>query len=405
MGKKAAGPPENGFRIYHGLTGDRWRELAESLADTIFLVDAHGRIQYLNRVPGGADPGTLIGRSVFEFISRGHRPRAGRALRKAVVSFQQDKYEAKGVSPDGTVNWYEVTVGPIQSGEHTPGAILTARNINERKKKENKRRIIRRTLETDAMIRAEALKRANLRLSREMEVRRATEARLRKSQQHLRQLYFQLEHTRESERIELAHNLHDELGTTLTALKLNIQLLLDETPCPESAHVHMREEISSRLDKAINDIRYVIQRLRPPVLDDLGLIDAVRWQAGEMSEASGLSIQLEIDPEEFSVEEETATHLFRIFQEILTNIVRHARASRVMIRLRRGKKEIILNIKDDGRGMPGEGNERGHSMGIRGIRERIKYLEGSLRIRNLKNSGTAIRVRVPAPDLSPLEVE
>jgi len=377
----------------------------ESLSDIVLLVDSKGVIEYINRVPGTASPADVIGRSVYEFMLPVYHTAARRTLRSAVESRRQLKYEAEGITPDGTILWYEMRVSPLFSPDGSVGALLAARDITIRKQIERDRHLAKEKLEQEVIQRTRALKRANRRLTRELAERRKTERALQESRRKLRKLSRYLEHVREQERIDLARDLHDQLGSTLTALKLNIHVLMNESPCPDSSHVDLRREINTRLDEAIRDIRSIIQKLRPPVLDDLGLVDAVRWLSGEMSGASGLAIKIEVEPRNLSIGGETATVLFRVFQELLTNIVRHARASRLHVRLAARKGGIFMTVRDDGKGMPDPDSLPDNAMGLMGIRERIKTLGGRIQMWNLKSGGSTFSIRVPRPSPSGEEAE
>ncbi|MBK7956114.1 MAG: hypothetical protein IPK02_20375 [Candidatus Accumulibacter sp.] len=173
------------------------------------------------------------------------------------------------------------------------------------------------------------------------------------SNEALRQLSQYLERVREEERVRIARELHDELGSTLTGVKWAIAMAIDraqEAALPGDGQL---AQASQLLDSAVDTMRRIISDLRPSVLDHLGVWTAIEWYAGQIEERTGLRCQVAIAAEvaAIEVEPERATAMFRIVQEALTNCVRHAQASRIEIRGRREAGAVIIAVEDDGVGI------------------------------------------------------
>lgn len=205
---------------------------------------------------------------------------------------------------------------------------------------------------------------------------------------------------REEERSRLAREIHDELGQSLTGLKMDVTRLNAATEKLGSAGEH--EAIAERLgsmsesiDRLIDTVRNVATQLRPAVLDHLGLGAAIEWQASEFWRRFGIRCDVRNELGMEIENAEMATDLFRTFQEILTNVARHAQASRVHVKLRRDGREIAMDVQDDGRGITK--SEINNSLGILGMRERVARHHGTFDISgNPRRRGTTVRVRVPS---------
>ena len=233
------------------------------------------------------------------------------------------------------------------------------------------------------------------------ELKQAQEA-LSVSREQLRALAAQLEAVREAERTHVAREIHDVLAQDLTLLKLDLAWLdrrLAE-PLATIRPAQLQEKLGGmkqRVDEAIVSVQRIATELRPAVLDSLGLAAAIEWQMKEFEERSGIPCQTDLPDEPLNLGREPSTALFRILQESLTNVVRHAAATAVETSLHMQHGQILLRIKDNGRGLPAARLEDPHSVGLAGMRERALLLGGRCEISGRPGEGTTIEVRLPLP--------
>jgi len=224
---------------------------------------------------------------------------------------------------------------------------------------------------------------------------------LKASRQELRELSANLQSVREDEKTRIARELHDDLGQQLTALKMDLssaEQSLAETPSsPEPVLAQLRG-MRRLIDSTVGSVRRIAADLRPVMLDDLGLLPAIDWLLNDYNTRYGLEIERRIEPGKMSFSRNGATTLFRIMQEALTNVVRHAEATRVSISLVCEDGECVLRIADDGRGANDAQATEGHgekSFGLLGIRERVHVLGGSVSIETAPERGFALTARIP----------
>ena len=229
-----------------------------------------------------------------------------------------------------------------------------------------------------------------------------SEDRYRESYKRTRDLTTRLEAAEESERRRLARELHDEFGQMLTGLKfdtawLSRHLAKEKGVGSLSPYLNKLKGMSNLLDQTIQSVRRIATSLRPTILDDLGLIPALEWQAQEFQGRTGVQCQVNTaaDMRNTILEGERATALFRIVQELLTNVMRHADASRVNLDLRQKDNLVILMIKDNGRGISEREIGHGTSLGLLGIKERIAPFGGKFQIHGEPGRGTQATVRIP----------
>lgn len=231
-------------------------------------------------------------------------------------------------------------------------------------------------------------------LEHEIEERKKAEEALRQSQATLRELAAYQERIREDERKRIAREIHDELGQNLLALRLEVSAL--HTRAGER-RPHLKERATMALDHidtTMKSIRSIMNNLRPSVLD-LGLPAAIEWQVRQFERRSGIPCELLMDDDGMAVPEAQATAVFRILQESLNNIGRHARATQVAIKLRINERQLQFSIKDNGIGMyPGD-RRKVRRFGLIGIQERITILGGELHIDSTPGRGTLLHMTIP----------
>ncbi|MET3107022.1 signal transduction histidine kinase [Oxalobacteraceae bacterium GrIS 2.11] len=216
---------------------------------------------------------------------------------------------------------------------------------------------------------------------------------LRLSQHRLRVLLDYQHRSKEDERISVAREIHDELGTALMAVKAKLLVCMDQEQCPPNP---LLAEACGLIDSAVGTVRKMIIDLRPSVLDNLGLLAAIEWFAGHETERAGLYCRVLIDPalEEYTIAEHLSTALFRITQEVLSNVIREANATEVEIRLRYETASIRLDVEDNGYRVGIDDAERDQSWSTIGIVERARFLGGNATLVNT-TTGTLVSVTLP----------
>ena len=232
---------------------------------------------------------------------------------------------------------------------------------------------------------------------------RASEAKLQMSNENLRRLGAHAEHIKEEERRRIAREIHDDLGQNLLALRIEADMLSARTgERHPRLHARARETVN-QIDATIKSVRQIINDLRPNVLD-LGLNAAVDWQIEEFGRRTGIECELTETHQDIQISDHCATALFRILQESLSNILRHAHATRVQVVLRVERDWIWMSVGDNGVGLPPQGQRKPGSFGLVGIEERINILGGTFDVHSDPGTGTTIRVAVPMRDARPVPV-
>lgn len=227
-----------------------------------------------------------------------------------------------------------------------------------------------------------------------------TEAELRESQRQLAALSHHLQNAKEAERERIARDVHDVLGGNLVALKIELSLVASRiTTDPEHARQRVAT-IETLLDEAIATVSRVTRELRPGILKDFGLAAAIECQAEDFSHRTALPIHILTADHDIELPEEASVALFRIFQEALTNVCKHAGATRVDVRLLQEGDEVRLEIHDNGRGIHKDDMHRPRSFGLRGIQERMASLGGHFAIDPVPSGGTRLTVTLPVGQAS-----
>ena len=226
---------------------------------------------------------------------------------------------------------------------------------------------------------------------------RAMTKALENSHQQLRLLSNHLQAVREKERTDLARELHDSLGQSLTSIKIALSIVQQDLrqngSKPNSAIVERFAEINKQLTETISAVKAISTELRPGLLDKFGLAAAIDWQCREFSRRTGLRCEFKIPRTKLNLPAESSTALFRILQEALTNVSQHAQATEVKVFLRIGKHDVLLTITDNGKGIAPEEMSAPVSLGLLGMRERAESIGGSFSIESIPQKGTAVRIR------------
>jgi signal transduction histidine kinase len=236
---------------------------------------------------------------------------------------------------------------------------------------------------------------ANASLQREIADRKRTEDEFRRSTDQLRELSARLESVREEERTHIARVIHDELGQTLTGLKMDVAWLQRHLDWQQTALLEKTQAMSDLIDITIQTVRRISSELRPGILDDLGLVATIEWQLQEFQTRSGIQAKLISAPEETKLDADGATAAFRIFQEILTNVARHAQATQVKVTLEESAAFLTLQVWDNGRGMTESEIHSPKSIGLLGMQERARLRAGEVQFQGTPGQGTTVTVRLP----------
>ena len=331
---------------------ERYRELFENAQDAIYVHDLTGRYTSVNRAAeklSGYSREEIIGKHFSNFIAPSHLRYARENLCRKLDQQAETTYEAEIVSKTGRRTPVEISSRLIYEHGQPVGVQGTARDISERKQIQEALRLYSRAL-IDAQ---------------------------------------------ETERQRIARELHDEIGQVLTAVRINLQTAKTARDTAEAAR-HIEDSIRVT-DEALRQVRDLSLDLRPPHLDDFGLTTALRWFIDRFSQRTGIVTEFEATDDEQRLTRETETACFRIAQEALTNVARHAKAKRVSVRLNRNRDQLFLTVKDDGVGFDVKAlkDSTPVALGLRGMKERASAVRGRIDIDSADGKGTQVRARFP----------
>jgi PAS domain S-box-containing protein len=332
-----------------------WRATFDAIGDAVCLLDQQGRIKRCNNAMLGmlARPfSEIVDLTCWEILHGVSRlpkeypiARMQKTLHRETDVFLKDNH------------WFNVSVDPLLDGEgNVVGAVHIMSDI------------------TDRMLAAEELQ---------------------NSREQLRNLSTYLESVREQERTVIAREIHDELAQTLTALKMDLSWLDNRLPQDQKPLSAKTKSMHSLIDTTIKTVKRISAELRPGILDDLGLVAAIEWQAEEFQDRTGITCHVTVEPGDLTVDQDRSTAIFRIFQETLTNIARHARATKVAVGLTKRARRLTLRVKDNGIGITEEQIADSKSFGLIGMRERVYPWGGNVSVTGTSGKGTRVLVSVP----------
>jgi PAS domain S-box-containing protein len=335
------------------------RGMLDNLPYLAWLKDPNGKFQMVNQpfaiASGKARPADLIGLDDFDIWPHELAARYV-ADDQEVMQTRQQKLVEEQLSDRGQLRWVETFKSPVfDSAGKVIGSTGLAHDITQRRQLQEEQR---------------------------------------RSREQLRALAAHVESVREQERVRIAREIHDELGQSLTCMGMDLAFL-DKQIDPENKDAAARVAALVELVKdTIRCVRRISSELRPSILDDLGLGAAIEWLAHDFESRTSVPCKVDV-PEDLSLPVEFATPLFRVCQEALTNVTRHASAGEVTIRLECTEREVLLVIHDDGRGITDEEVKRHGSLGLLGMKERVAILGGSLDVTGVPGQGTTITIRIP----------
>ena len=221
------------------------------------------------------------------------------------------------------------------------------------------------------------------------------ELEIRRIQQQLQELSSHIQDAKEQERLHIAREVHDEIGSLLTAIKIDLSWLIQRLPGNDRLLADKATTIEELVNKVITSANNLAHSLRPVVLDHFGFIAAIEIEAQEFSKRSGISCSIITSQEDIELPATHSITLFRIFQETLNNILKHAQAKSAQVEVVKGADHLELIVSDDGVGFGDAARNKPRSFGLRGIHERVAYLGGTVRIASSVDSGTQIAIFVP----------
>ncbi|BAO92338.1 PAS domain-containing sensor histidine kinase [Caballeronia cordobensis] len=359
------GTPDNPAAASPLQSDAHFRLLVESVEDyAIFLLDAQGRVATWNngakRIKG-YDAQDIVGRH-FSVFYPPEDIAAGKPQKELAAAAHTGRVEDEGwrVRRDSTRFWANVVITALRDAE---GALIGFAKVTRDM--------------TDRLRLAEL--------------------------QHARALSAHVQTALENERASIARELHDDLGQQLAALKMQLATL-DANPGADGFARHALTQtraMETQIDTVIASVRRIAAGLRPPVLDDLGLFAAIDWLVNDFRRRYGIRIDLDIGGEEAEFDAAASTSIFRLVQEALTNVVRHAQASEVRIVMTCATDRCTLSVEDDGRGAALDQPRAASAFGLLGMGERVRQLGGVIAFRSAPGEGFRIDVDIPLDGLAP----
>jgi len=225
--------------------------------------------------------------------------------------------------------------------------------------------------------------------------RKIVEQSLKESEEQLRQLTIYMDSKTEEEKKRIGREIHDGLGQLLTGLKMDLQWISKKWPAESASLKNKFKSMNNIIDTSVREVQKLSIQLRPKMLDELGLLETIQLETDQFEERTGIYCDVEFSPDEFEVEHERSSTIYRVLMELLTNVYRHAKATKVSIQLKKQKNAYMLKFTDNGTGIKKDQIESKLSFGLISITERINMWNGSVKISGQKNKGTKIDIIIP----------
>lgn len=377
-----------------------YRTVADFTYDWEVWLGPDGRPRYVSpscaRITGRTPDEAL---SDPDFFARAIHPGDYPAWRAAMDQAREEgapSMDFRILRPDGTVVWVAQETTRVCGPDGRPmGLRLSLRDVTDRVAAQAALREANERLEERVAARTAELVRANADLRRE--IRRGERARksLEESRQRIRNLSAHLRDSVEQERRRISREIHDELGQTLTALTMGLARLEKRLPPDDAASRERVVDIAALAASALSTVRRIARELRPAILDDLGLCEAVSAHARAFAASAGIIVTVDAPETLPAMDPERATALYRVLQEALTNVARHAGARHVRVELAATARRVSLTIADDGRGASQKALDDPEAYGILGMRERMRFFGGDVDVAPAKQGGTTVTAVLP----------
>jgi PAS domain S-box-containing protein len=379
---------------------EHFRLLAEAVPNMVWTARADGYLDYVNRPTldylGCAFP-DIEGWSWGKVMHPEDLPACRARWLHSLATGEGYEMSLRILrGSDAAYRWHLMRALPVRDAG---GTIMlwvgTGTDIDEQKQLETLLQESRTQLGAAVELRTRDLVSVNNALLNEIAERKQTEKALRASQEKLRKLSTHLQSARESERTAVAREIHDELGATLTAVKMDLHWYAKTLANGKPLSNDKLADTGMLVDSAIQTVKRIATELRPSILDHLGLWPAIEWQVQELQKHYRIGCSLKFESSPVNLEAEAQTALFRIVQEALTNVVRHARATQIRMRVRKLGDNVVVDIHDNGIGLPPAKLLDPGSSGIHGMRERARAFQGEVQFLAGQESGTCVSARFP----------
>jgi PAS domain S-box-containing protein len=391
----------------------RYQELFDFAPDGYMVTDPDGIIQEANRaavVLLGVPQPRLLGKPLTDFIAEEERQVFSAFLPRLRQLEARQDWEIRLQPSAGGTFPVELAVATIRTPQGVVGLRWLLRDISLHKQAEEALKQAHRTLERRVEERTAELQRMNTQLQVEIgERQRAAdkalqaEQALRSSREQLRDLATHLQNAQEQERAYIARELHDDLAQALTSMRLDISWLAGRALTAPDVWRERLTSIGASIDALHQTVHRIGTALRPNVLDALGLTAAIEWQLQDIQQRTNLAYTLQKPSQESTLDPARATAIFRIFQEAVTNIVRHAEASHISVRLVQNANAVLLEVADNGKGVPRRQITDRNSLGVLGMRERARLWGGYVTINSTPDEGTTVTIWIPC-EIAPTTV-
>lgn len=315
----------------------------------------------------------------FKFVNAGGLRNTGYGMEELASMTPVD------VMPEYTMDTFRAIVQPLVSGERE---VLVLKTVHRRKDGSGY------PVEVHLQLVSAAAGVVFLAVISDITERERAGERDLRNREELRRLACHLQEKIEVERRRIAREIHDELGQQLTALKNDLAWAESRVPGGSPDLAGKIRSMSQLVDATTRSVHDIIHELRPLLLDDLGLPEAIDWQVSEFRRRSGIALELDGVLDDFDLDPDEVTAVFRLLQEMLTNVARHSGAKRCQVRIRRRGTVVYLSVRDDGTGIPADRVADPGSFGLLGMRERARTLGGRFRIRGVPGKGTIVAVAI-----------
>jgi PAS domain S-box-containing protein len=360
--------------------------LAEAVPNMVWTARTDGYLDYVNqRVLDYMDCsfGEIEGRGWIKYVHPEDLPTVQERWAQSLgdgSAFEVEERFRRG--SDGSYRWHIARALPVRDADyHIVTWVGTCVDIDDQKQAQALLNSSRARLETAVMLRTRELLQAN--------------AALRASEEKLRNLSAHLQSAREAERTSIAREIHDELGASLTAVKMDVSRYIRTFDGMPPASRDLLAGVAALVDSSIQTVRRIATRLRPSILDHLGLWPALEWQLEEFENRYSVQCSVEFDAMPSGLDKDAQTAIFRIVQEALTNVARHARASRAHLHVSGTADQVHIEISDNGVGIPVDKLSDPASCGIQGMHERAEAFGGHIQVDSSARTGTRLRISFP----------